>query len=418
MGLIDVLPRRVRLHEPEEVTSVDPGEADPRDLGLSRRVVEDIWRSVVDFYKTGLHPSLALCLRYQGQIVINRTIGHARGNRPGRWGEEEAVLATPKTLYNLFSASKAVTAMLIHHLDDQGLVHLDDAVAEYIPEFARHGKEFITVKHVLTHRAGIPTVPGETIDLEMLTDPGEIIRVLCDAHPTFIAGRRLAYHAITGGFILGEIIRRVTGKEIRDYLTEAVREPLGMETFNYGVPEARIPDLAEEVFTGPVPPKPLGWLLSRALGAGMDEVVDLANDPRFLTGVVPAGNVIGTAEEVCRFFEVLLREGQLNGARVFDRRTVRRATLEQSYLELDTIIMLPVRYGAGFMLGGDYLSFYGLGTPRAFGHLGLSNILAWADPERDISVALLNNGKPFITPELLLWLNIPRGISSAFSRRA
>ena len=90
-------------------------------------------------------------------------------------------------------------------------------------------------------------------------------------------------------------------------------------------------------------------------------------------------------------------EGTLDGTQIFERKTVRRAIAETSYLEVDTTLMMPVRYSMGFMLGGDYLSFYGMGTPRAYGHLGFTNVLAYADPERDISVAFANTGKPFLT---------------------
>jgi CubicO group peptidase (beta-lactamase class C family) len=85
-------------------------------------------------------------------------------------------------------------------------------------------------------------------------------------------------------------------------------------------------------------------------------------------------------------------------------------------MEWDRIIKLPIRYGLGFMLGGRKVSFYGDNTPQAFGHLGFTNVLAWADPERAISVALMNNGKPFVTPELLAWLRIPRVISRCIPR--
>ena len=95
---------------------------------------------------------------------------------------------------------------------------------------------------------------------------------------------------------------------------------------------------------------------------------------------------------------------------------VRRALVEQTYLELATTLMMPVRYGIGFMLGGERLSLYGSGTPRAFGHIGFTNVLVWADVERDISVAFLNNGKPFITLELLRWLAIPRMIADLVPR--
>jgi CubicO group peptidase (beta-lactamase class C family) len=415
-ALRKTFPRRVQTFPPEEVTRVSSREVDPQDSGLVRDDVETIWRSVVAYYHMGLQPSIALCVRHRGQVILDRSIGHARGNGPQATSHTPREIATPDTLYNMFSASKAVTAMLIHLLDDRGLVHLDDAVCEYIPEFARHKKHWITIRHVLTHRAGIPVVPGEDIDLDMLVERERMLTAICDAKPASGAGRRLAYHAVTGGFILAEIILRVTGKNVRELLQEEVCDPLGFDRLNYGVPTSRIKDVAVESFTGPTPRFPYSRLLERALGVGMEEAVRIANDERFVTGIVPAGNVFGTANDVCRFFELLRCEGTLDGTRVFDRRTVRRAVSEQSYRELDTVMMLPVRYGMGFMLGGHHLSFYGHDTPRAFGHLGFTNIVAYADPEREISVALMNNGKPFIAPEQALWLRIPRVIARTIVR--
>src|SRR6185369_12500870 len=132
------------------------------------------------------------------------------------------VRATPETPFNVFSASKPLPAMIIHLLDQRHLLHLDDPVCEYIPEFAQHGKEGITIRHVLTHRAGIPIIPDAALDLEYLADidNAEAMRLLCDARPLSRAGGRLAYHAVTGGFILGEIVRRVTGKNIRTVVDE------------------------------------------------------------------------------------------------------------------------------------------------------------------------------------------------------
>ena len=413
---LDVFPRYVRTFPSEEVTTVSTSEVDPRDTGLGVGDRDAIWQSVVDLYETGLHPGIALTVRHRGQVVIDRTIGHARGNGPADPRDAPKRLATPLTPFNLFSASKVVTAMLIHWLDDKGLVHLDDAVAEYIPGFAKHGKGRITLRHVLTHRAGIPTVPGESLDLDLLLDQEAIVGALCDAKPISMAGRTLAYHAISGGFILGEVIRRVTGDDERALLTRAVRAPLGFDTFNYGVPRARLPDVAVNAFTGP-PPQPIyGWLLKRALGVAIRDAIDITNDERFLTGIVPSGNIVATADECCRFFEALLRDGELDGTPVFARRTVHRAIAEQTYRELDTILMIPIRYGMGFMLGGDRFSFMGRDTPRAFGHLGFTNVLVYADPERDISVALLNNGKPFLALRALKWLRIMRVIADRIPR--
>jgi CubicO group peptidase (beta-lactamase class C family) len=167
---------------------------------------------------------------------------------------------------------------------------------------------------------------------------------------------------------------------------------------------------------GHCPPRPYAWLLERAFGVGIEEAVALSNDPRFVTAAIPSANILSTAEEACRFFECLLREGEYDGARVFSPRTVRRAVMEQTNLELDTTLMMPVRYGMGFMLGGERYSPFGLATPRAFGHIGFTNILVWADPERDLSVALLNNGKPFVTLRLVRWLAVVHAISKHIPR--
>lgn len=407
-----MLSKKIKVYHPADVTTYGQNEVDPRHAGMPRDDVEAIWKSVVKLYQTGLHPSLGLCIRRHGQVIINRSIGHAQGNAPGDGPHVEKVLATPDTLFNLFSASKVVTAMLIHLLNQQGKIHLDDAVAEYIPEFGTDAKRHITIRHVLTHRAGIPNNPGPSDPLDVLTNRHAILKLMLDTPPTLRPGRWLAYHALTGGFILAEIIQRVVGLDIRSYLQREILDPLGFDTLNYGVSSQRVHEVAHHAYTGPPPVFPMAALLERSLGVDIREAVRLSNDPRFLTSQVPSANIIGTPNEACRFFELLLREGTLDGVTIFDRKTVRRAVAETSYLEVDTTLMMPVRYSMGFMLGGNYLSFYGPGTPLAFGHLGFTNVLAYADPQRDISVAFLNTGKPFLTVKLVRWLNVMRVIAS------
>ena len=209
-------------------------------------------------HATGAHPALSLCIRRGGRVVLERSIGEAR---PG-------VRATPETPFCIFSASKAVTAMVVHLLDDRGALHIDDRVAHYIPAFGQRGKARTTIRHVLTHRAGIPSLEGNT-DLDLLADPERILDLLCAAEPTNRAGRRVAYHAITGGFVLAEIVRRVTGKTIREVLAEEVLGPLGFRWMNYGVAEADIPSVAENAFTGRPPPRLVASVARRALGLSL-----------------------------------------------------------------------------------------------------------------------------------------------------
>jgi len=401
----------VRVFPPDEVMSRNADEAEPRAGGLAQEDVDAIWRSVVRLYETGLQPAISLCVRRRGVVVLDRAIGHLRGNSPGEAKDASRAPIRHGSLFNFFSASKAVTAMVIHLLDERGVLHLDDAVVEYFPEFGKNGKEDVTLRQLLTHRAGIPNVPQARIDVGLLSDPERLLGILCDAKPLSVPGRRLAYHALTGGFVLGEVVRRVTGRDIRRVLREDILGPLGFATFDYGVPAERVDEVAVNAFTGLPSFPPQSWALERALGLGAREATELSNDPRFLTAIVPSGNIIGTANEASRFFQLLLEEGELDGVRVFERRTVRRAVREQSYLEIDSFLGMPVRYGMGFMLGAERFTPYGPHTPKAFGHVGFTNVIAWADPEREISVGLMTSGKPFITPGQISWLRVARTIS-------
>lgn len=386
-------------------------EVAPREVGLSAAQVEEIWKAVTAFFATGVHPALQICLRRRGRIFLHRALGYARGNAPQDPPDAPKIPCTVSTPFTIFSASKAVTAMVVHLLDQHRLIHLDDPVCEYIPEFARHGKQWITIRHVLAHRAGIPTLPPEAMSLDNLEHPEKVVEILCDLKPVWPPGRVVAYHAITGGFVLAEVVRRVTGTDIRTYLTHTIREPLGFRWMNYGVREADVGRVAHNAFTGPPPLPPLSTLLHKAIGTDVRTATEISNDPRFLRAIVPAGNIVTTAEELSRFYQLLLNGGELDGVRIFDRRTVQRATLEQSNWEIDLSFGLPLRYSLGFMLGADYVSLYGPDTRQAFGHLGFTNIVGWADPERQIAGAILNSGKPLLCPEIYYAWNIMRAIA-------
>jgi CubicO group peptidase (beta-lactamase class C family) len=256
------------------------------------------------------------------------------------------------------------------------------------------------------------------MQLETLEDQEAIIGPLCDAQPTWRPGRRLAYHAITGGFILGEIVRRVTGKSIRAVLKQEILDPLGFRWMNYGVAARDVSKVAVSYFTGPPLMPPLSTLIERALGVSMDRAIAVSNDPRFLTAIVPAGNVVATANELSRFYQLLLAGGTLDGVSIFEPRTIRRATQEHSYLEFDFTLVLPLRYAMGFMLGGRFLSLYGPNTANAFGHLGFTNIISWADPDRQITGALMTSGKPLVYPELYFLHDVMWHIGTACTKTA
>jgi len=396
----------------DEVTTVGV-EEDPAAVGVEPGAIAGVWSAVERLYRSGIHPAIQLCVRRHGRVVLDRAIGHASGNGPHDPPGAAKTLATPATPFNIFSASKAVTAMVIHLLDERDVIRLDDRVSDYLPEFAIHAKQWITIRHVLIHRAGLANVPPGVMDLDRLADPEGIVRILAALQLTGRPGRQLAYHAVSGGFILGEIVRRVTGKTIRAVLDDEIARPLGFRWLGYGVRPADVRAVAVNYFTGPPPLPPLSILLRRALGVEFRRATAMANDPRFLTGIVPSANVITTANELSRFYQLLLDGGTLDGVRIFDPRTVRRATAEQSYLELDFTLGIPFRYGAGFMLGAQWLSLYGPDTRYAFGHLGFTNIISWADPERRVAAALITSGKPLVYPEIYYLFDVLRQIGRA-----
>jgi CubicO group peptidase (beta-lactamase class C family) len=380
--------------------------------GMSDESVRRIWDAALGLYRSGVHPAVQLCVRRDGVIILDRAIGHARGNGPHDRPGSANQLATTKTPFVIYSGAKALTAFTIHMLAERGALEISDPICRYIPEYAANGKDQITIAHVLAHRAGVPNLPREAFDLDSINDRQFRLKTLCQAKPFAKPGRLLAYHAVSGGFILGEIVDRVTGSDIRAVLAREVLDPLDFRWTNYGVAPKDVRRVGRSYVTGPPTAPPLSQLLTRALGLPFDELVEASNDRRFLTATVPSANVVTTANELSRFYEIFRRGGELDGIRVVAPETVRRALTQQSHLEVDLSLGFPTRFGYGLMLGAQLLSLYGRDTQHAFGHLGFTNILAWADPERALACALITSGKPVLYPELPRFYGLVQRITS------
>jgi CubicO group peptidase (beta-lactamase class C family) len=398
--------RRIRVPRDLEAVSTRAEEVtDVAALDMTAAGIERIWAGVERLYRSGFYPAIALCVRRHGQVVLDRAIGHARGNGPSERQDAARTPATPETPFVIFSASKAMTAVVAHLLDERRLLHVDDRVCEYIPEYAAHGKEAITIGQVLSHRAGVPNLPAEAFDLDRFDDREFRLEMLCAAKPSSRPGKLLSYHALSGGFIIAEIVQRVTGTDVRAVLAQEILDPLGFRWGNYGVSPKDVDRVAVSYPTGPPALPPLSTVLERALGLPPDEITVASNDPRFLTGIVPSGNVVTTANELSRFFEMLGAGGELDGVRILEPRTIRRAVSERAFREIDFSLVAPLRHASGFMLGARAVSLFGPDTEEAFGHLGFTNVLGWADPERALSVGLMTSGKPTLHPALGdLWL--------------
>ena len=404
--------RRIRMPDDLEAVTSMGAETDPEAVGMAADEIERIWDSAVSLYRTGVHPSVQLCLRRHGEVVLDRAIGHARGNGPHDDPEAEKVPATPETPYCVYSASKAITAMVVHKLCERGLLDLSDRIVDHVPEYARHGKERITIGHVLAHRAGVAGLPKRVLDLDRLGDREFLLEIICDAKPASEPGKLLAYHAISGGFILGEVVHRVTGRSIREVLAEEFLDPLSFRWGNYGVRPEDVDRVGPGYVTGPPLLPPISTLATRALSAPIDRVIEISNDERFLTALIPSANLVTTANELGRFFEIFRRGGELDGVRVMKPETIHAALSEQSRLEIDLSLIFPTRFSYGLMLGAKVISLYGRDTDMAFGHLGLINIMGWADPERGISGGLITSGKAILYPEVHRFYGLMQRIAS------
>lgn len=406
------------IHVPKDLGAITvraENEGPAAAGGMTDKQVGRIWRAIEHLYQTGNHPMVSICLRRQGDVVLHRSIGHVRGNGPDDKTSTAKQLAQPNTPVCLFSASKVVTAMLVHLLDERGELNLLDPISHYVPEFAANGKRYATLFHLLSHRGGIPRIDGD-VTPELLFDREAIVQRLCRAAPVSPSGHRQAYHAVTAGYILGEVIERVTGMDLRAFLSEAIEKPMGMRCFNYGLaPEFR-DEAAVNYATGLHPALGTDTYLNHVLGGGLQLAVDVTNDTRFMDTICPAGNIYTDADQACRFFEMLLNGGELDGVRIFSPQTVFRATLETTRPTIDATLLAPMRYALGPMLGDNPIGMFGPMTAQAFGHIGFSNIFCWADPARDISATIMTSGKSVVGTHLPALMNVLMQTSSQCPR--
>ena len=394
----------------------DIGEEDPGRL--SAGAADRIWDAARHWYSAGMQPAIQVCIRHNGRVLLNRAIGHAHGNGPDDPPDAEQVPVTTGTPYCVYSAAKAITTTVVHLLVERGQFCLDDRVCDYLPAYTGHGKERTTIRHVLTHSAGVPFATGPRPDLKRMNDSAYAREKLGELKPIHPPGLMHIYHGLTWGPLVREIVSAATGRTIREILATEILDPLGFRWTNYGVAEADVPQVAPSYVTGRPLPAPIAAAMKMALGGTMQRIIPFSNSPMFLTSVVPSSSTVSTAAELSRFAEMLCRGGELDGVRVMGPHTLRAASRECRRLRPDVATgLVPMRWGTGYMLGSKRFGPFGRDAAGAFGHTGLTNIAIWADPQRSLAVGVVSSGKPGRHPQagrytaLLDRINaeIPRG---------
>ncbi len=326
------------------------------------------------------------------------------------WGGYRTVEGDPwtrDTLAMCFSTTKGVAATAAHILADRGLLDYDERVATYWPEFAQNGKQDITVRHVLSHTAGLHRF-GTIIDhgSEML-DWQHMTRALEEAAPAYPPGTAVGYHGLTFGWLVGEIVRRVSGVPIGQFVQDEIATPLGLDGLYIGCPvdqRHRVAPLLPMLPRLPAVLRPAGRLafngLSRSLSLARSPVnlrritntlfsrgmEDVLYSPELLDAVVPAMNGHFDAVSLARMYAMLAGRGRLDGVRILSRRTVARASEVQNN-QRDRVLVLTMQWRLGYhrLIGASARLSSG------FGHYGLGGSGAWADPEHELSLAMVCN---------------------------
>jgi len=375
----------------DAVTSV--GEED--HSGIDPASVERIWHAARHWYSAGMHPAIQLCLRHNGRVVLNRAIGHGWGNAPTDPPDAEKVPVTTQTPFCAYSAAKAITTTVVHMLVERECFSLDDRVCDYLPGYTSHGKDRTTIRHVMTHSAGIPIHTGPRPDLRRLDDSAYAREKLSELKPLYRPGLVHIYHGLTWGPLVREIVSAATGKNIREILATEILDPLGFRWTNYGVAPQDVSLVAPSSATGKPLREPVATVFRLAVGGSMHKIIPFSNTPQYLTSVLPSSNTVSTADELSQFAEILRRGGELDGVRVIRQEALRAAVTQCRRLRPDVAVGLaPLRWGTGYMLGSTRFGPFGRNAPAAFGHTGLTNIAIWADPERGLAAGLISSGKP------------------------
>jgi CubicO group peptidase (beta-lactamase class C family) len=330
----------------------------------------------------GLHHGAQLAVYDGDEIVLDVATGTV-----GPDGAE----TTPDRRHVLFSCTKPYAGVCLHQLVERGALDYDDPVRDYWPEFAEAGTEKAeaTVRHVLSHQAGLPYGPFDEA-YDQWGDWDAAVAAMEELAPTFRPGTTAAYHALNYGFLVGEIVRRVSGTPIDDYAREHVFEPLGMADTSIGLADDDPDGVA--TLTG----FEAGGRCRNA-GVGLDgredDAAALFNQASIQRAVVPAATGIGTARDMARFYACLVGGGEIDGTRILDAETVDTATSVQVEVERDATMKVPRRYALGFERAGTAWDKYGTLAPRAtFGHGGLGSIVGWGDPESGLAMAYVTNG--------------------------
>ena len=368
-------------------------DAPQPSLGLRASSLQPLYDAIQDHIAKGRYPGCQIALAWQGRLLVERSFGMARLGRSARAEsdplrapdtqgvDDQALEAQADHLWLLYSNTKVLMATALWKLAETGRLRFADPVADYLPDFARHGKGDITIYHLITHQAGFPNAE---VPASMWHDMAQVAAFYADVVPDWPAGSRVHYHGLSAHWVLALIIESVTGMRFQDAVRRLVLEPLGLaEDLLMGISEKHIDRMAFLYEPDPSQPSSLR-LRSESTSQTWQR-----------TGV-PGGGAYGTARGMAALYQMMLMGGCLNGKQWISPRTLAYAIRNHTGDRVDQFMGMPMHRGLGPHLRGYSLSMRGLGDiapPEAFGHGGVGTSYCWADPTSGVSFAYLTNAR-------------------------
>lgn len=348
----------------------------------------------------------ALAVYHRGEPVVDLW-GGARNAEGDPWDRD--------TLAMCFSTTKGLTSTALHLLADRGLVDYEAPVAEYWPEFAQNRKAHVRVRHLLTHSAGLHRIRSIIDDAERMLDWDHMTGALAEARPAYKPGTNTGYHALTYGWLVGEVVRRVDGRSLADFVADELAAPLGLDGLFLGCPEAQRGRVAPLEPMGRVMPGPRPLRLAqKRMGERWGKALSMVNSPinprrmvnalvprgiedvlfagEIMDASIPAANGFFDARSLARLYAMIGGSGEVDGVRLLTPERVRRMSRIQVWRR-DLVLVIPMRWRLGYHLVGTTRGV----VDEAFGHFGFGGSGAWCDPSRELSVGYVcnrGNGTP------------------------
>jgi CubicO group peptidase (beta-lactamase class C family) len=346
----------------------------PDGQGIDEACLERLYARIESHIAAGWYPGAAVAMARRGALVAAKSFGVARLAS----ADQPAVPADEQTLWLLYSQTKPVTSCAIWYLVERGKLRFHDAVVDYIPEFARFGKEMVTLYHLLSHQAGFPNA---NVQPEAWEDHALLRRCVCNFTLEWEPGTKVVYHSAASHWTQAVLIEAVTGQDYRQFIRDHILQPLGLQGLWIGVPD-RLHDRVVGAY--------------QRTASGEHEPLADRNTPAFWRAGVPGGGGYATATDMVAFYQMLLHLGTLNGARILGPRTVQYVTRNHTGDRLDERFGMPMHRGLGVHVRGMTTTIRGLGStaaPSTFGHGGVGTSYSWADPGTGVSFTYLTNSQ-------------------------